>query len=144
MAALDNTSPVRWPNISDNKKRLMLEKLEEATGIISTACLNANIGRSTFYDWKRDDKDFEAAVEEINDATIDFVESKLIEKVTGVTVQTFNSKGEPVIYEQPPSDTAIIFYLKCKGKKRGYIERQEITGADGKDLSFDITININK
>lgn len=25
----------------------------------------------------------------------------------------------------------VIFYLKCKGKQRGYIERQEITGADG-------------
>ena len=29
---------------------------------------------------------------------------------------------------------AICFLLKCKGKKRGYIERQEVTGADGAPL----------
>jgi hypothetical protein len=26
---------------------------------------------------------------------------------------------------------AICFYLKCKGKQRGYVERQEVTGKDG-------------
>ena len=30
--------------------------------------------------------------------------------------------------------TALVFYLKCRGKERGYVERQEITGKDGLEL----------
>jgi hypothetical protein len=30
--------------------------------------------------------------------------------------------------------TAMIFWLKCQGKERGWVERQEIAGADGAPL----------
>ena len=35
-----------------------------------------------------------------------------------------------------------IFFLKTRGKKRGYVERSEITGADGKDLNYTVTLDI--
>jgi hypothetical protein len=35
--------------------------------------------------------------------------------------------------------SAIIFFLKTQGKSRGYVERQEISGADGTKL-FEVTI----
>lgn len=109
----------------DNNKKEILESLEKHNGIVSSACASIGMPRSTFYLWLSNDHEFKALVDEIQEVAIDFVESKLMEKINGVTTQSYNSKGEPVIYELPPSDTAIIFFLKTKGKKRGYVERVE-------------------
>lgn len=111
---------------SDILKKAMVEALKKSLGIVSTACENVEISRQTHYRWLSEDPEYKEEVDNITEASIDFVESKLFEKINGVTVQTFNSKGEPQIYDQAPSDTAIIFFLKTKAKKRGYIERQEI------------------
>lgn len=37
---------------------------------------------------------------------------------------------------------AIQFTLKTQGKDRGWVDRQELTGADGKDLSANLVIYI--
>lgn len=117
----------------DNNKKRLLEMLLKSKGIISTACESANLDRQTFYNYKRDDPDFAKAVEDIEESCIDFVESKLLEKINGWENAVLTKEGY-VAYDQPPSDTAIIFYLKTKGKKRGYVERQEITGQNGDPL----------
>lgn len=111
----------------DNTKKAVLEALELHKGIVSTACKAVSMPRSTFYSWLKDDADFKVAVEEIQEVAIDYVEGKLFEKIDGVYAsQRDNEDGEPVVYRIPPSDTAIIFYLKTKAKKRGYIEKQEV------------------
>lgn len=111
---------------SDIIKKKMIEALKKSLGVVSTACDNVEISRQTHYRWLSEDPAYKQEVEDISDEAIDFVESKLFEKINGVTIQTSNSKGEPTVYDQAPSDTAIIFYLKTKAKKRGYIERTEI------------------
>lgn len=121
---------------SDNIKQHFLDMLVKTRGIISGACQAVNISRQTYYQWLKDDPEFAKSVEEINEGCIDWVESKLHEKINGVSVIRYTQKGEEDIYEQPPSDTAIIFYLKTKAKKRGYIEKNEVgfTDKDGNDV----------
>lgn len=126
-------------DISDNKKEV-LRQLEDAHGIITTAANNSGIARSTFYKWQEDDPVFKKAVEDVQEAAIDYVESKLFEKIKGVSIGKHNAEGELVVYDVPPSDTAIIFYLKTKAKKRGYIERQEFTGGNGAPLLPALTV----
>ena len=88
-------------------KKAMIEALEKSLGIVTTACKSVGINRSTHYDWMRDDEDYKKAVLGIEDIALDFAESKLHKSI---------EKG---------SDTATIFFLKTKGKKRGYVERNE-------------------
>jgi len=129
----------RMAEQANNKKR-MLDALDESHGIITRACQIAKVGRTTFYEWLDSDPEFKASYEAVNDSAIDFVESKLFEKISGIDLVTGYDKdsGDPIVYTQPPSDTAIIFYLKCRAKKRGYVERTELTGADGQPLEVKV------
>lgn len=120
----------------DNRKKKILEALAVKNGIVTEACKSINLPRSTFYSWINDDPEFKKSVTDIEDIAIDYVESKLFEKISGVQISKGQDiEGNEIIYDIPPSDTAIIFYLKTKAKKRGYIERQEVTGKDGQELN---------
>lgn len=115
----------------DALKKKMLAELKASYGRITQAAEAAGIVRQTHYNWIKDDPEYKALADDIDEAAIDHVESKLFEKIDGVQIQKgVTDEGEPIVYDVPPSDTAIIFYLKTKGKKRGYIERQELTGAE--------------
>lgn len=127
---------------TDNNKKAVIEALQDCHGIVTDACKKTGVARSTFYQWLNEDAGFKAAVEEAQEQAIDFVEGKLFQKINGVKIGKMDDEGELNVYEQPPSDTAIIFYLKTKAKKRGYIERQELTGADGGPINHDITLKL--
>ena len=121
---------------TDNNKKKVLQHLQDAHGIITTACNNSGVARSQFYKWLDDDPEFKLAVDDVQEEAIDYVESKLFEKVSGVTVKKGETDdGKDIVYDVPPSDTAIIFYLKTKAKKRGYVERTE-TVFKNEDVDF--------
>jgi len=103
---------------TDTKKGLMLEALEKSLGIVSTACKMVDISRQTHYAWLKADEEYKKAVNSIQDGVLDFAESHLYKLV---------KEGNPA---------ATIFFLKTKGKKRGYIERQEIEVQEKKPLSW--------
>lgn len=90
------------------KKAAMVEALEKSLGVVTTASKAVGIDRSTHYEWLKDDEQYRQRVDGIEGIALDFAESQLHKQI---------QNGEV---------TATIFYLKTKGKKRGYIERNEL------------------
>ena len=106
------------------KKEAMLQALENSLGVVTVACKQSDTPRSTYYKWLKEDEQFAKDVKEIENIAFDFAESQL---------HTQMKDG---------STSATIFYLKTKGKKRGYIERSELDLTSG-DEPIKINVNIN-
>ena len=87
------------------KRELFLNNLKEAGGVICVACEATGISRSTYYVWYNQDPEFRERVEEVMEAQIDYVESKLMNLINA---------GDT---------TATIFYLKTKGRRRGWSDK---------------------
>jgi hypothetical protein len=125
---------------TEHLKKQMIEALEKSLGVVTDACKAVGIGRTTHYLWMNTDSEYKKEVESIECASLDFAESKLFERIRGVEMAKIGQDGEPITYTLPPDTTAIIFYLKTKGKKRGYVERQEIAGVQDAPLKIDIKV----
>jgi hypothetical protein len=95
-------------NNTEHLKKQLIDALTKSLGIVTTACKEVGISRTTFYQYMKDDKEFKEEIESIEDIALDFAESKL----------------HKLIQDGIPAAT--IFYLKTKGKKRGYIEKQQL------------------
>ncbi len=108
-------------NKTEHKKKALLDALEKSLGVVTTACKKVGIGRTMFYEYMKDNN-FREQVDDLQNVALDFAESQLHKQI------------------QDGNTAATIFYLKTKGKNRGYVERQEITGAEG--LPNDIKIEI--
>lgn len=116
------TSENKPENISTKvRKKQMLAALEASLGVVHSACIAVGIERKTHYRWLDADPKYKAAVEEMANIALDFAESKLHQQI------------------KSNNTSATIFYLKTKGKKRGYVERTEITGPDGKEITGNTT-----
>jgi len=102
-------------------KGTFIEVFEKKGGNIDASCKAFGISRQTFYNWKSDDQDFADKISNVQEGLIDFVESKLMENI------------------KDNDTTSTIFYLKTKGKSRGYTERQEIEH-QGKNVNIEIQL----
>lgn len=106
---------------TEHNKKNVLEALEKSFGVVTSACKAAGIGRTQFYQWCKDDLEFKEQVDDIQNIALDMAESQLHKQIL---------KG---------NTSATIFYLKTKGKNRGYVERQEHTGFEGTRL-FEVEV----
>ena len=103
-----------------SKKAAMIKALATTSGNVSEALrqLNAKgivLGRTAHYTWLENDKDYQDAISDALESTLDLVEQALINQIKNNSVQ------------------ATMFYLKTKGRVRGYNEKQEIDLTSGEE-----------
>jgi len=110
----------------DISKEAFIIAYKENFGNITIACESAGVGRGQYKAWCDKDPEFRQRLAEIEpeEIMLDFGEHKLMERV---------AKGDTL---------ATMFLLKTKGKRRGYIERQEV--AHEGDVVKQITVNVLK
>lgn len=97
------------------KKEGLIKALEKSLGVVTVACKKMGIPRSTYYKWYKEDKEFRKEVDELTNVSLDFAESQLHKQI------------------EDGSTAATIFYLKTKGKGRGYIEKSELDITSGEE-----------
>jgi hypothetical protein len=104
-----------------SKKQLLLQALEKSLGIVTPACREVGISRDRFYTYYNEDEDFKKKVNDIQNIQLDFVENQLFRKI------------------KDGSERSIIFYMKHRGKSRGYTDSIDLT-TDGQKLNNDIKV----
>ena len=100
----------------DNSK--IIEALNATAGMVTYTAKALKCDYSTLYGWIRKSPQLQKALKAIKESHIDLAETKLLQNV---------KDGDP---------SSIFFLLKCLGKHRGYIEKQQI------EHSGDMTINV--
>ena len=99
-----------------NTAERIIQALEGTQGLLSLAARKAGVSYATMKRYAAEFPTVKMAVQDAKASTLDFAEGKLYQAI---------SQGNL---------SAIIFFLKTQGKSRGYIERSEITGEDGRQL----------
>jgi len=89
-------------------KEALVEALEQSLGVITTACLKVGVSRDTFYRYMRTDEGFALRVKELENVALDFAESQLFKNI------------------KDGKEASVIFFLKTKGRGRGYIEKSNV------------------
>jgi hypothetical protein len=115
---------VRRPHLKETPHLALEEKHEkflkillECKGIATNACKKAKMAYTTHMTWQKNVVGYKERVTEIQEQVIDFVESKLFENIADNETQS------------------ILFFLKTRGKTRGY-------HADQQQIVADIVINV--
>jgi hypothetical protein len=90
------------------RKAFFLEVYERKACNVKETCVAMQMTRSTYYAWRRSDPAFAEAADDVLEGLKDFAESKLMQNI---------AKGK---------EASIFFFLKCRAKERGYIERVDV------------------
>jgi len=113
------------PNVNkiQQTKKALIVAMEKSLGVVTNACKIVGVDRTTFYNYYNSDPEFKKACDDCENIAIDFAESKLKQLI---------NEGDTV---------ATIFYLKTKGKHRGYIQTIENIN---KNTEYKIVTNLDE
>lgn len=104
-----------------NFEHLSIERIAEALrltgGIYTAAAAKLGCAPNTVKNYVLRHPELQAVLEEVREGTLDLAEGQLLKAMGDGDLK------------------AVIFYLKCKGKHRGYVERQEMAVAVGAQLA---------
>lgn len=97
----------------------MVEALIASKGLISLAARRLGCSRQTIYNRAKRVQKVQQAIDDAREELVDIAELKLRDKIMD---------GEA---------WAVSLVLRTLGRNRGYVERQEVTGADGGPVVVD-------
>ena len=100
-----------------DKQKLFLKAFRKHATNATKACEAVGIDRSTYYNWQSTNPTFKQGCSDVHESMIDFAESMLYKNIKDC------------------KESSINFFLKTRGKSRGYVEKQEL------DISGDNLIN---
>jgi len=107
-------------------KKIAVERLqqlfEESKGNLAATARRMGVSRTAIYKRVKDSPTLQEALADARESMLDNAESVLYKKVL---------EG---------STPELLFFLKTQGRNRGYVERQEITAANGGDVRTHIVI----
>lgn len=103
----------------------IVEALQATNGLPALAAERLGVSTKTIYNYRDRYQSVAEAMHHQKEKRKDFAEGKLWNRINA------------------EDTTAIIFYLKTQAKDRGYVERQELTGADGGPVAHQDTTKLS-
>ena len=100
----------------------IIQAISESQGLLTVAAKKSGYNYVTVWKYTQEFPAVRQAVVEAKERMIDYAEGKLYQNI------------------QAGDNTAIIFYLKTQAKHRGFIERQELTGAEGQPIKTEAKV----
>lgn len=94
----------------------VIQALQNNRGLVTQAAEELKAGVRTIYDYADRYPTIKETIKTLKESRLDYTEGKLYDLI---------DKCEP---------SAIFFHLKTQGKHRGFVERQELSGPDGKKM----------
>jgi len=112
MAEIRPTTGEKKKLTREQKKKQMVLNMSASLGNVSASIEPLGLTRQTHYDWMKKDAKYAAAIDDVIERDLDFSEAALRKNI------------------QLGKEASIIFHLKTKGKKRGYIETAHVLNTD--------------